>query len=73
MHEILSAACADLRRYKSNFIAFGGRKRRSDNHDEDELVDFRILARGYAALSDRQIARLLQDKDLMEICHAGES
>ena len=39
------------------------------NIDHDELNDFRILAKGYAALNDQQINQLIADRDLMEICH----
>ena len=37
-----------------------------------ELEDFRILARSYAHLSEGQITRLLEDNDLLEICHGDE-
>ncbi|CAN5420135.1 hypothetical protein BH10PSE6_BH10PSE6_05140 [soil metagenome] len=43
------------------------------NIEDDELKDFRILAKSYATLNEEQIARLLQDKDLTEICHANET
>ena len=43
------------------------------NIDEDELEDFRTLAKAYAALSEDQLARLLDDKDLVEICNDGEA
>jgi hypothetical protein len=39
------------------------------NIENDELEDFRTLAKSYATLSDKQIAQLLKDKDLTEICH----
>ncbi|MGY3614028.1 type II toxin-antitoxin system RelE/ParE family toxin [Bradyrhizobium sp. USDA 10063] len=42
------------------------------NIEDDELEDFRILAKSYATLNDEQIAKLLEDKDLTEICHAEE-
>lgn len=44
-------------------------KKDHDNIDDDELTAFRLLAKGYAALSDAQIARLMRDGDLTEICH----
>ena len=44
-------------------------KKDRDNIDDDELADFRVLARSYASLSEEQIARLLEDNDLTEICH----
>jgi hypothetical protein len=34
-----------------------------------ELADFRILAKAYEGLTDPQLAALLKDKDLVEICH----
>ncbi len=39
---------------------------------DDALQDFRILARGFAKLGADQIARLLDDNDLTEMCHEGE-
>lgn len=44
-------------------------KKDRDNIDDDELAAFRLLAKSYAALSDAQIARLMRDGDLTEICH----
>jgi hypothetical protein len=43
------------------------------NITDVELKDFRTLAKSYATLDARQIARLLRDKDLVEICHADET
>jgi hypothetical protein len=34
-----------------------------------ELMDFRLLVKGYAALTDRQLAKLIADGDLEEICN----
>jgi hypothetical protein len=42
------------------------------NIDDDELEDFRILAKSYASLTEIQMARLLKEKDLMEICLGDE-
>jgi hypothetical protein len=67
--------------HRSIILAKGGRywiyqflfaKKDRANISDDELKDFRILAKGYAALSDKQIAKLLDDKDLTEICHDDE-
>lgn len=67
--------------HRSNILAKGGRywiyeylfaKKDRANIEDDELEDFRTLAKSYAALSEKQIARLLDDKDLTEICHGGE-
>ena len=43
------------------------------NIKDDELKDFRTLAKSYATLHEEQIARLLEDKNLTEICHANET
>jgi hypothetical protein len=63
--------------HRSIILAKGGRywiyhylfaKNDRPNIDADELDDFRKLAKAYATLNDRQIGRLIEDKDLMEIC-----
>lgn len=64
--------------HRSIILAKGGRywiyeylfaKKDRANIEDVELEDFRILAKSYAGLSEEQVARLLADKDLMEICH----
>lgn len=64
--------------HRSIILAKGGRywiyqylfaKKDRANIGDDELADFRVLAKSYAALSDQQIAQLLAENDLMEICH----
>ena len=64
--------------HRSIILAKGGRywvyeylfaKKDRENIEDDELVSFRALAKGYAGLTDGQIEQLLRDKDLMEICH----
>lgn len=64
--------------HRSIILAKGGRhwiyqylfaKKDRDNIDSDELIAFRALAKAYAGLTDRQIEHLLQNRDLMEICH----
>ena len=69
-------------RHRSIILAKGGRywiyeylfaKKDRANIEDDELQDFRILAKGYAALNEKQIAQLLKDKDLTEICHGDEN
>lgn len=64
--------------YRSIVLAKGGRvwiyaylfaKKDRANIKEDELADFRMLAKDYAKLSDAQLAMLLKDKDLQEICN----
>jgi hypothetical protein len=68
-------------RHRSIILAKGGRywiyeylfaKKDRANIDDDELEDFRILAKSYATLTEKQIAQLLEEKDLMEICHDDE-
>jgi hypothetical protein len=63
--------------HRSIILAKGGRywiyeylfaKKDRANIAHDELEDFRKLAKSYAALSEKQIARLLDDEDLVEIC-----
>ena len=44
-------------------------KKDLDNIQADELASFRLLAKGYAAMTPTQLSRLLTDKDLLEICH----
>jgi len=64
--------------HRSIILAKGGRhwvyeylfaKKDRDNIEDDELVNFRALAKAYAGLSDTQIEQLIQNQDLMEICH----
>jgi len=68
--------------HRSIILAKGGRywiyeylfaKKDRANIEDDDLEDFRTLARSYAALREEQIARLLDDEDLMEICHGDEN
>lgn len=64
--------------HRSIVLAKGGRhwifaylfaKKDRANIDEDELRDFRLLAKTYAELTDVQLAKLLEDGALREICH----
>jgi hypothetical protein len=68
--------------HRSIILAKGGRrwiyaylfaKKDRENIEDEELNDFRTLARSYATLSEEQMARLLEDKDLTEICHGDEA
>lgn len=68
--------------HRSIILAKGGRhwvyeylfaKKDRDNIEDDELADFRVLAKAYADLSEAQIEQLLRDKDLMEICHDSQA
>jgi len=42
------------------------------NIEDDEPVAFRRLAKSYESLSERQIAALIENGDLVEICHGDE-
>ena len=44
-------------------------KKDLDNITDDELANFRILAKSYAEISEHQIEQLLSNKSLVEICH----
>jgi hypothetical protein len=68
--------------HRSIILAKGGRywiyeflfaKKDRANIENDALEDFRILAKSYATLNQEQIARLLADEDLKEICHGDEN
>lgn len=48
-------------------------KKDRDNIENDELADFRVLAKAYAGLSEAQIEQLLRTKDLIEICHDSQA
>jgi hypothetical protein len=43
------------------------------NIDDDELAEFRKLAKAYGALSLRQMNQLLQDQDWTEICNGRKA
>lgn len=47
-------------------------KKDLDNIDDDELANFRKLAKAYAELSGKQIEQLLKSNDLVEICYECE-
>lgn len=68
--------------YRSIVVAKGGRywvyaylfaKKDRANMRDDELVDFRALAALYARKTDTDIAKELQFKELVEICHDNKS
>lgn len=44
-------------------------KKDRENIDEDELVAFRKLAAAYAKLNLATLMQMVQDQELMEICH----
>lgn len=39
------------------------------NIDDDELAGFRLLAKGYANLTEPQVKQLIAAKQFVEICH----
>jgi hypothetical protein len=39
-----------------------------ENIEDDELAEFRKLARVYEALSEQQLRELIENSDWMEIC-----
>lgn len=43
------------------------------NIDDDELADYRTLAKAYAGLTAHQISELLRDEDWMEICNGNQT
>jgi hypothetical protein len=68
--------------YRSILVAKGKRywvyaylfaKKDRANIDDDELAKFRALAVLYAGKTDADIAKEVQLKELVEICHAQES
>jgi hypothetical protein len=68
-------------RHRSIILAKGGRywiyeylfaKKDRANIEDAELDDLRTLAKAYAVLSDEQMSRLVEDKNLMEICDGDE-
>lgn len=68
----------NLNMHRSIVLAKGGQywiyaylfaKKDRANIENDELADFRSLAKSYATLTELQLAKLLEDKDLTEICH----
>lgn len=47
-------------------------KKAQDNMDDAELEMFRLLAKGYEGLKKAQLAQLIEEKHLLEICHDDE-
>lgn len=48
-------------------------KKDRDNIEDDELDGFRKIATAYDTLTDKQLSKLLEDKDLTEICDGDEA
>jgi len=68
--------------YRSIILARGGRywileylfaKKDRANIDDAELKGFRELAKAYEKLTSPQLAQLLEDKALTEICHGDQA
>lgn len=68
----------DKNRHRSIILAKGERywiyeylftKKDRENIEDDELADFRRLAKSYAGLRDEQVSQLLAEGDWLEICH----
>jgi hypothetical protein len=55
-------------RQRAFFVYLFAKKDR-ENIEDDELDNFRKLARSYETLTDRQLALLLHEGALNEICH----
>lgn len=48
-------------------------KKDRDNIDEDELYAFRKLSTAYAKLTTAALNQLIQDQELVEICHDDQT
>jgi len=64
--------------HRSIILAKGGKywiyeylfaKKDRENIENDELFAFRLLAKSYAGLSERQVGQLLVNGDFVEICN----
>ena len=68
--------------HRSIILAKGGKywiyeylfaKKDRENIENDELFAFRLLAKSYAGLSERQVGQLLVNGDFVEICHDNKT
>ncbi|HEX7730677.1 MAG TPA: type II toxin-antitoxin system RelE/ParE family toxin [Terracidiphilus sp.] len=66
--------------YRSIVVARGGTnwvyeylfaKQNRANIENDELAKFKMLAKAYQVLSDRQVDLLIEDRAWVEICHGS--
>jgi hypothetical protein len=55
------------RRSERAVFFFGFAKNERSNIDDDELAEFKLLARVFLELSVSKIAALIEDKELMEV------
>lgn len=71
----------DKNRHRSIILAKGGRywiyqflfaKKDQANITDGDLDNFRLLAKGFAALNDATIATRVADQDLVEICNGDQ-
>ena len=60
---------ADIEDDKLCVFVFLFAKKDRENIQDDELRDFRMLAKAYENLAGKQLTQLLKDKSLTEICH----
>jgi hypothetical protein len=44
-------------------------KKDRENISSDELAQFKLLAKSYAALSAKEVQQLIDDRHFLEICH----
>lgn len=67
--------------HRSIVLAKGGKlwiyqhlfaKKDTGNIEDDELANFKLLAKAYEKLTSEQLASLIASKDLQEICHDDE-
>ena len=49
------------------FFVYGFAKSDRENLDPDEVADFKKLAKGYLALSEKQIEAMIKDQELTEV------
>jgi hypothetical protein len=56
-----------FRKEELAFFVYGFAKSNRDNIEPDEVAGFRKLAKGYLALSEKQIATMLKDERLKEV------
>ena len=68
--------------HRAIVLAKGGRhwvyeylfaKKDRDDIADDELAAFRVIAKGYAGLTEAQVAELVRSKHFVEICHDDQA
>jgi len=48
-------------------------KKDRDNIDTDELLAFKLLAKSYASVTEKQVLQLISNQHWVEICHDQQS